>query len=433
MTLATDYTGSFNVANSGVGWNSGEAGGMDISSNGQWGIFGRPGLTIFGNNNEGTINLREWDGAMWVSRWEASTFTGNSPSASRGGNAVAVSNTGLKIYASWLNGDISQKGQIYRYTRAPGSTSGSTNLVQYQPNTLNNSLNAKWARQFCCFDHPTASSGADGGILLACHNTIAGTTVYDAYVYDWTGAAPTILHTLTKPHVQTGDWAGGICATPDGGIIFVADRNYQGSQSRVFVYDSIATGANKWAGPYQLRSVAGSFGAANGTAAYAEPKLSCTADGSTVFMGWNNNTNCRVYIFTANGSGGYIEDSNFVAPSEFNAVSSSFSIGTSDSGRLLTLYSPSKSPGVARTYRKAIYRVTGVVRDEAGVPCARTVRLYSRTSGALIGSATSSAVDGTYTITSVLNVPSTVIALDDDAGTELNALIADRVTLEQIA
>ncbi|WP_303749502.1 hypothetical protein [Stenotrophomonas pigmentata] len=72
-------------------------------------------------------------------------------------------------------------------------------------------------------------------------------------------------------------------------------------------------------------------------------------------------------------------------------------------------------------------QIIGSVKDEADAPLARIVRAYVRATGAYAGSATSSAVDGTFTI----DVASSaelhyVVALDDLSG-EKNALVKDRV------
>lgn len=73
-------------------------------------------------------------------------------------------------------------------------------------------------------------------------------------------------------------------------------------------------------------------------------------------------------------------------------------------------------------------KITGTVRDAAGAYAARTVRCYDRATGVLASETNSSAVDGSFTL-----YPSTpnacyVVALDDEAGDVLNALIFDRVT-----
>lgn len=69
--------------------------------------------------------------------------------------------------------------------------------------------------------------------------------------------------------------------------------------------------------------------------------------------------------------------------------------------------------------------VSGVIKDDTDAECDRTVRLYRRSDGHLIGEVMSDAGDGTYS----LNAPDEEvqrIVLDDDAGTLYNDLI-DRV------
>lgn len=72
------------------------------------------------------------------------------------------------------------------------------------------------------------------------------------------------------------------------------------------------------------------------------------------------------------------------------------------------------------------YSVDGVILDDTGSPCARTVRLIDRATGALIGSVTSDAGTGAYSIgTDTLDEVQRIV-LDDLSGTLYNDLI-DRV------
>lgn len=79
-------------------------------------------------------------------------------------------------------------------------------------------------------------------------------------------------------------------------------------------------------------------------------------------------------------------------------------------------------------YRTSLPKsVSGVVRNDAGSPVARAVRLYDRTTGALIGVATSDAGTGAYTFPAVFQTAEVQrVVLDDDAGALYNDLI-DRV------
>lgn len=68
-------------------------------------------------------------------------------------------------------------------------------------------------------------------------------------------------------------------------------------------------------------------------------------------------------------------------------------------------------------------QVSGLVRDSTNALCARTVRAYDRSTGALVASTTSNGTTGAYTLNcSTVNEVS-VIALDDVAGTTENDLI----------
>jgi hypothetical protein len=73
------------------------------------------------------------------------------------------------------------------------------------------------------------------------------------------------------------------------------------------------------------------------------------------------------------------------------------------------------------------YIVSGTITDDTGTPCARTVRLYDRATGAFIAETTSDAGTGAYDFSAVLSTDEVQrIVLDDSAGTLYNDLI-DRV------
>ena len=71
-------------------------------------------------------------------------------------------------------------------------------------------------------------------------------------------------------------------------------------------------------------------------------------------------------------------------------------------------------------------QVSGVIRDDAGAVCARTVRLVNRSTGALIGSTTSDAGTGAYLLATPTLDEVQRIVLDDSGGTLYNDII-DRV------
>ena len=69
--------------------------------------------------------------------------------------------------------------------------------------------------------------------------------------------------------------------------------------------------------------------------------------------------------------------------------------------------------------------ISGVVYDDAGDPCARTVRIYDRTTGALLSSGTSDAGTGAYSLAAGTSEIQRIV-LDDSGGTLYNDII-DRV------
>ena len=71
-------------------------------------------------------------------------------------------------------------------------------------------------------------------------------------------------------------------------------------------------------------------------------------------------------------------------------------------------------------------KVAGVTLNDAGIPAPRRVRVYRRSTGALLAAGTSGA-DGLFELTVDTLDEVYVVGLDDDSGTAYNALIFDRV------
>ncbi|UOF79432.1 virion structural protein [Caudoviricetes sp.] len=69
--------------------------------------------------------------------------------------------------------------------------------------------------------------------------------------------------------------------------------------------------------------------------------------------------------------------------------------------------------------------VEGVITDDTAAECARTVRLYSRSTGRLVAEGASDAITGEYSLPAPDEEVQRIV-LDDDAGTLYNDLI-DRV------
>ena len=74
--------------------------------------------------------------------------------------------------------------------------------------------------------------------------------------------------------------------------------------------------------------------------------------------------------------------------------------------------------------------IGGYVYDAAGAGAARVVRTYLRSSGELSGAVTSSAGDGSFVVKTKYLGEHYVVALDDDAAPDFNALIFDRVVAQ---
>lgn len=67
--------------------------------------------------------------------------------------------------------------------------------------------------------------------------------------------------------------------------------------------------------------------------------------------------------------------------------------------------------------------VTGVVRDVNGLPVQRTVRIYTRSTGALQGTTTSNATTGVYSFVTATTDEVNVVCLSDATTTTENDLI----------
>lgn len=85
---------------------------------------------------------------------------------------------------------------------------------------------------------------------------------------------------------------------------------------------------------------------------------------------------------------------------------------------------------VGATYIFPAHTISGTVRDDTGAGVRRQIRVYLRSTGALVAEGFSRA-DGTYEIPVSFPLegqPHMVVFLDDDAGTQYNALVLDRLT-----
>ena len=83
--------------------------------------------------------------------------------------------------------------------------------------------------------------------------------------------------------------------------------------------------------------------------------------------------------------------------------------------------------GKVEQFSLPLYPLTGTVQDNTMTPVARTVRAYDRSTGELLKETTSSAETGAFSIGVFSTDPVYIIALDDDAGTDYNAIIFDRI------
>lgn len=85
-------------------------------------------------------------------------------------------------------------------------------------------------------------------------------------------------------------------------------------------------------------------------------------------------------------------------------------------------FTPPSSP-----YADWAGQISGAVKDDTATPAARTVRVYRRDTGALVGSAVSNGSTGAYSINCPTLDECSVVCLDDSAGETHNDLIARAV------
>lgn len=86
-------------------------------------------------------------------------------------------------------------------------------------------------------------------------------------------------------------------------------------------------------------------------------------------------------------------------------------------------YYPSGFSTPAAAFLDYAGQVSGIVRDSTNALCARTVRAYDRSTGALVASTASNGTTGEYTLNCSTTNEVSVIALDDVAGTTENDLV----------
>lgn len=74
----------------------------------------------------------------------------------------------------------------------------------------------------------------------------------------------------------------------------------------------------------------------------------------------------------------------------------------------------------------ALWYYYGYIKEE-GIPVSRTINLYNRSTGELIDTTTSSGSNGYYYLTTTISGEHFIVAFDNDAGEEYNAMILDKL------
>lgn len=144
-------------------------------------------------------------------------------------------------------------------------------------------------------------------------------------------------------------------------------------------------------------------------------RLRIVRTGTTVYRYYQSNGGSWVQM----GSSGTWVNHNVLIRAKYYCGTS-----TTSSPRGAIISNIDISSGTIATGAKT---VSGTVAEN-GTGVARTVRVYSRTNGKLLAE-TTSAADGSFSFTDLVGTGDRyVVALDDDAGTDFNALIYDRIT-----
>lgn len=105
--------------------------------------------------------------------------------------------------------------------------------------------------------------------------------------------------------------------------------------------------------------------------------------------------------------------------------------GSIDEVRITVAQASESSSFTPPSSANTIPAFSGTVLDDTGAPCARTVFIYSRTTGACFASTTSDAGTGGFSVMCEQAGPFFAVALDDTTGLAYNALIYDGLQLGQ--
>lgn len=140
-------------------------------------------------------------------------------------------------------------------------------------------------------------------------------------------------------------------------------------------------------------------------------------------------TNTKMFIDGVQAGSTFTSDTTNYAAGSVTFGGSSNNAGNFtgyfDEIRIYKGYNPYPSAFTAPTaeFSDALPIVSGVVRDSSNALCARTVRAYDRTTGALVASTTSNGTTGAYTLNCTTLNEVSVLCLDDVAGTTENDLV----------
>jgi hypothetical protein len=131
----------------------------------------------------------------------------------------------------------------------------------------------------------------------------------------------------------------------------------------------------------------------------------------------------RMYIDGVDIGSSYADLNNYTVAAFTVSFTSGFLYGYIDELRITNTaewtanFTPPTTPYVT-------YSVSGTITEDTGAPCARTVRLYDRATGAFIAETTSDASTGAYNFSTVPTTDEVQrIVLDDSDGTVLPDLI----------
>ncbi|MEO5343788.1 MAG: hypothetical protein H7842_10705 [Gammaproteobacteria bacterium SHHR-1] len=374
---------------------------------------------------QGGVYTYDWSVTAWVQR--GSVLTAQDAAASDNfGISCALSADGsvLAVGAYLWEGTATSQGGVYIY-----DWSGTAWVQRGSVLTAQDAAASDYFGVSCTLS-------ADGSVLAVGAFGWEGTAADQGgvYIYDWSGTAWVQRGAvLTAADAAASDYFGRSCAlSADGSVLAVGAHFWEGTasdQGGVYIYD--------WSGTAWVQR--GAVLTAADAAASDRFGVSCalSADGSVLAVGassWEGTAADQggVYIYDWSGTawvqrGAVLTAADAAADDNFGV-----SCALSADGSVLAVGAhfwegTASDQGGVYIYDWSLRSISGVVTDDTGAPCQRTVRLYNRVNGLFMATTTSDPTTGAFAFSLPPGVAEVQrVVLDDADGTLYNDLI-DRV------